>query len=35
MEQVIGFDEETQVKVLTREDLLELLSLMDNYPENN
>jgi superfamily II DNA or RNA helicase len=34
MEQVIGFDEETQVKVLTREDLLELLQLMDNYPEN-
>jgi SNF2 family DNA or RNA helicase len=34
MEQVIGFDEETQVKVLTREDLLELLKLMDNYPEN-
>ena len=34
MEQVIGFDEETQVKVLTREDLLELLSLMDNYPES-
>ncbi len=35
MEQVIGFDEENQVKVLTREDLLELLKLMDNYPENS
>lgn len=34
MEQVIGFDEETQVKVLSREDLLELLKLMDNYPES-
>jgi superfamily II DNA or RNA helicase len=35
MEQVIGFDEQDQVKVLTREDLLELLRLMDNYPDNS
>ena len=34
MEQVIGFDEQDQVKALTRDDLLELLRLMDNYPEN-
>lgn len=35
MEQVIGFDDQDQVKALTREDLLELLRLMDNYPEND
>ena len=35
MEQVIGFDEQDQVKALTRDDLLELLRLMDNYPEKD
>jgi SNF2 family DNA or RNA helicase len=34
MEQVIGFDDQDQAKALTRDDLLELLRLMDNYPEN-
>ncbi len=35
MEQVIGFDDQDQVKALTRDDLLELLRLMDNYPEES
>lgn len=35
MEQVIGFDDQDQIKALTREDLLELLRLMDNYPETD
>jgi superfamily II DNA or RNA helicase len=33
MEQVVGFDEQDVLKSLSREDLLELLRLMDNYPE--
>jgi hypothetical protein len=33
MEQVVGFDEQDVLKELSREDLLELLRLMDNYPE--
>ena len=33
MEHVIGFDEQDQLKTLSRDDLLELLKLMENYPE--
>ena len=35
MEEVIGFDDQDQAKILTREDLLELLSLMESYPESS